>query len=168
MTRITLSPATETDLAAIGQLAHDIWWPTYSHFIPHGQISLMLEQSYTVDALKHQTATGGRFILARQADVAVGFAEYRTKVKDEAVMRIEKLYVSPQNQGQGVGRQLIEFVSEQARQSGKTHLELNVNRRNVPAIGFYRRNGFMIVAQVDTPYHGYVLDDYVMQKRLSS
>lgn len=167
MADITLSPATETELAVIQQLAYDIWWPTYGSFIPHAQIRLMLEQIYTVDALKRQVATGGHFVLARQSGVPVGFTEYRAKTDGDSIMRIEKLYVSPHSQGQGVGRRLIAYVAERSLQLGKTHLELNVNRRNEPAIGFYRRHGFVPIAEVDTPYHGYVLDDYVMQKPLT-
>ncbi len=166
MAEISISHATEAQFAIISQLAHEIWWPAYGHFIPHGQISLMLEQIYAEDALQRQAASGGHFLLAWQDEVPFGFSEYRTKLEAPAIMRIEKLYVSPRSQGQGMGRRLIEYISVRARDAGKTLLELNVNRSNETAIGFYRRNGFETVAEIDTPYHGYLLDDYVMQKKL--
>lgn len=166
MAEITISHATEAELAIVRQLAHEIWWPAYGHFIPHGQISLMLEQIYAEEALQRQAASGGHFLLARQAGAPLGFSEYRIKQQDPAIMRIEKLYVSPKSQGQGVGRRLIDYVAERALEDGKTRLELQVNRGNAAAIGFYRRNAFEAVAELDTPYHGYLLDDYVMQKEL--
>lgn len=164
MTDITISLAKETDLSTIRHLAHKIWWPAYEHVIPSGQISLMLAEFYSEEALKNQVANGGHFILARSVTQTVGFAEYRTKEGQSNILRMEKLYVDPDTQGRGVGRQLIGFISVQAREAGRTVLELNVNRKNESAIRFYRHQGFVIVGEMDTPYHAYVLDDYVMQK----
>lgn len=166
MATITISPATDADLAIINELAHAIWWPAYGQFIPHGQISLMLAEIYSMEALRRQVDQGGHFLVAWLGDAPVGFAEYRPKEKKPSIMRIEKLYVSPARQGKGVGVSLINYVAQRAIESGKAHLELNVNRRNAAAIGFYQKNGFSTVAETDTPYHGYVLDDYVMQKSL--
>lgn len=166
MDTISISLATDADLAIINELAHEIWWPAYEQVIPHGQISLMLEEFYTEEALRRQVASGGHFLVARLGDSPLGFAEYRAKKTDSAVMRIEKLYVSPRSQGKGVGRSMIEYVAERALEASKTHLELNVNRGNEAAIGFYRKNGFQAIAETDMPYHSYILNDYVMQKAL--
>lgn len=166
MTHITIDDATLADLPTLHQLAHDIWWPTYEHVIPHGQISLMLSELYSEEALKGEMDRGGHFLIAHLGDASLGFAEYRDKDGDDQIMRMEKLYVDPRSQGLGVGGSLIGCIAERALGLGKTVLELNVNRGNKKAIGFYKKNGFLVVAETDTPYHEYLLDDYVMQKPL--
>ncbi len=163
---MTISHASAADLPLIQRLANEIWWPAYGHIIPHGQISLMLGELYSEEALARQVASGGNFLIVRLGPDPLGFAEYREKPSDPHVMRMEKLYVGPRAQGRGVGRRLIAFIADRARELGKTMLELNVNRGNEAAIGFYHKNGFEVVAETDAPYHEYVLNDYVMQKAL--
>lgn len=164
---IILQAATAADVSSIRRLAHEIWWPTYGGFIAHGQISLMLELIYSEQALQAQIEAGQRFVLALRGQRAVGFVSFRPKPAEPDIMRIEKLYLSQSQQGKGTGRLLIDHVNQQAQVADCSLLELNVNRHN-PAVGFYDRQGFVITDTVDIPYHGYVLNDYVMQRRVIS
>ena len=164
---VQLRVATVADVPIIHQLAHDIWWPTYGNYIDHGQIRLMLELIYSEPALLEQFKTGQRFVLAMRGHTAVGFVGFRAKPAHPQTMRIEKLYVSPSEQGKGTGKLLIHHVAQTALAAGCSRLELNVNRNN-PAATFYDRQGFIVINTVDLPYHGYVLNDYVMQKELEA
>ncbi len=163
--QVTLRAATEADLPIIRRLAHDIWWPTYGSYLAHGQISLMLELIYAERKLQEQLDEGERFSLALRAGIAVGFVGFRPKPGNEATMRIEKLYIQPSEQGKGTGKLLVDHVAQTACAAGCNALELHVNRGN-PAEAFYRRQGFVIADTVDIPYHGYLLNDYVMRKAL--
>lgn len=44
MDELTIQTATPDVLPVIGQLANEIWWPTYGNYLPEGQISLMLDK----------------------------------------------------------------------------------------------------------------------------
>lgn len=167
LNKVTLRTAIAADFSVIRELAHDIWWPTYGGYLPHGQISLMLDLIYSEHALRSQFEAGQRFILAERAYVAVGFVGFQPKPDMPETMRIEKLYVQPPEQGKGTGKLLISRVSQAALAAGCSHMELNVNRNN-SAAEFYRQQGFVIADRVDTPYHGYTLNDYVMRKELGS
>ncbi|UZJ65165.1 GNAT family N-acetyltransferase [Sphingobacterium sp. KU25419] len=68
--------------------------------------------------------------------------------------------------GKGYGKLLLDFIAQLAKSKDLKRLELNVNRNN-PAYYFYLKQNFLITETVDIPYHGYVLDDYVMQKELT-
>lgn len=163
---LTLRTAVAADMPTIRQLAHDIWWPTYGGYLASGQVSLMLELIYSEPALLRQLEAGQRFTIAMRGDTAVGFVGFVPKLGKPQIMRIEKLYVTSSEQGKGTGTLLINHVSRHALAAGCSFLELNVNRNN-PATTFYDRQGFVIVDTVDIPYHGYVLNDYVMQKELA-
>lgn len=166
LSNVTLQAATARDLPVIRRLAYDIWWPTYGSYLVHDQISLMLELIYSEEALQAQLEAGQQFSLAMRGDVTVGFVGYQPKHGKAQTMRIEKLYVMPSEQGKGTGKLLIDYVTQTALADGYSCLELNVNRRNAAA-RFYDRQGFVIIDTVDIPYHGYVLNDYVMQKELA-
>ncbi|WP_262248901.1 GNAT family N-acetyltransferase [Parapedobacter soli] len=164
---VTLKAATAADAPAIRQLAHDSWWTTYGGYLDRGQISLMLELIYSEASLLAQFETGQSFTLAMRGHTPVGFTGFQPKPAEPHTMRIEKLYILPSEQGRGTGKLLINHVAQAALAGGRPQLELNVNRNN-PAVTFYQRLGFTVVDTVDTPYHGYVLNDYVMQKDLRS
>jgi len=162
MNETEIQAATSADVPTISTLAHAIWWPTYRDLLPHGQISLMLELMYSESALLDQLKNGQQFVFAVRNGTAVGFVGFQAKPA-ESIMRIEKLYVLPAEQGKGTGRQLINHVEMLASAVGIHCLELNVYRHN-PAKTFYERQGFKVVSEVDIPYHGYTLNDYIMQK----
>lgn len=162
------------DLELIHQLAHKIWWPTYQDYLDPLQIETMLADMYSVDALLEQQAAGVHFTIWEWDEQPAGFVGFGLKdapdsddseKPDPLIMRIEKLYLLPEAQGFGGGRLLMKHVEEEARAVGATKLELNVNRHN-PAQLFYRRQGFMIVQEVDIPYEGFFLNDFIMQKAI--
>ncbi len=71
-------------------------------------------------------------------------------------------------QGKGVGKLLLQEVTDRAQQLGQDTLLLNVNRFNV-AIDFYKRQGFYVIAEEDIDIgNGYFMNDYLMEKKLQS
>lgn len=131
----------------------------------------MLADMYSVDALLQEQAAGVHFTIWEWDEQPAGFVGFGLKdapdseKPDPLIMRIEKLYLLPEAQGFGGGRLLMKHVEEEARAVGAAKLELNVNRHN-PAQLFYRRQGFMIVQEVDIPYEGFFLNDFIMQKAI--
>lgn len=157
--------ATENDIPAIRQIAHITWQNTYRHIITPLQMDMMLEEMYSKEALLQQFKSGDRFAKAIYKDQILGFVSFRNATDSPTTIFISKLYVLPKTHGLGMGKSLIEFVSNIALQENKNQIELNVNRFN-KALYFYRRNGFYIHQSIDRPYHQFELNDYVMRKFL--
>lgn len=147
-------------IAAIGEASYR---STYPGILSEEQINFMLQKSYTVSAIQEMMQQGQDFYLLVEEAMAKGFIA--VQLKDEAILRIEKLYLLPETIGKGYGHALINFAAAWAQQKGLSTLELNVNRGN-PAYHFYLKQGFTVREIVDIPYYGYVLDDYVMQKEV--
>lgn len=162
---MNIRTATIADIPVIHRLAHEIWWPTYRDVLSEAQISFMLNNMYSEDALRRQMDEGMEFRLAERESIAVAFAAYSLTESNDMVYKLHKLYVLPSEQGKGTGRQLIENISDTSREKGGKILELNVNRGN-PAYQFYKKLGFETYQTVDIPYFGFVLNDYVMRKPL--
>ena len=156
--------ATKQDLTTIHTLAHEIWWPTYQSFLSKEQISFMLNKSYSEAALEEQMNENVIFLLGERNDTAVAFAGYLLNLTNR-ICNLHKLYILPSEQGKGTGKTLINHIMEISQEAGANILELNVNRNN-PALGFYKALGFEIIQEVDIPYYGFVLNDFVLRKRL--
>ena len=156
-----VTKATADQAQIIHDLVHQIYYPTYKDILTKEQIDFMLDKSYTIEALQHAMATDQDFYLLKEEDEYVGFMAL--KQATDTIVRIEKLYLLPEMQGKGCGKLLINYAQDMALSVGKHRLELNVNRSN-KAYNFYLKQGFKVIQEIDIPYYGYILDDYVMQQ----
>ena len=63
-----------------------------------------------------------------------------------------EFHVHPERQGEGIGRQLMEAVIENARRAGCRVIVCETQNTNAPAVDFYRKLGFEI-GGVDLSYY---------------
>lgn len=158
--------ATKEHLPIIHQLSHSIWPVAYKNVISEGQIDYMLEMMYSLESLEEQLQNNKVFILAEEANEFVGFASYELNFDGFQKTKIHKLYVLPETQGKGVGKQLVDYIAEIASKNQNTFLQLAVNKNN-KAKDFYVKIGFEIAYEaVFDIGNGFVMDDYIMEKRL--
>lgn len=153
----------EERLCVIKDLAHTIWPVVYQEMLSPEQLRFMLDNIYTLSALTEALHEGENFYIYQVEGKVIGFTSIKEKSE---VMRLEKLYVLPENHHRGVGAALLSFVEQEARNRGFDIVELNVNRRN-SACSFYLKKGFEIYQEIDIPYYSFVLDDYIMRKRIT-
>ena len=163
MRGIEILDATSGDELIIRDLAWATWWTAYGDIVSVDQNRYMLETLYDGETLRHQIASGDQqFIILREDGRPSGFAAYSARAEDPSVYKLHKLYVLPECQGKGFGRQLLQEVTSRLRARQIKTLELNVNRKN-PALKFYESSGFVVVRQEDIPIGPYWMNDYVMR-----
>ena len=162
---IQIRPVTQPDVPGIAALAREIWQATYPGIITQAQIDFMLEQRYGHERLYDDLEDLHKWLdQAFHEGRRVGFA-FSEIYKGE--FKLDKLYIHPDVQRRGVGGQLIAHVAERARKQGYPCVILQVNKRNEKAINSYMKYGFSIRAStVDDIGQGYVMDDFVMEKKL--
>ena len=69
-------------------------------------------------------------------------AGYVAVERQGQAVRIEQLFVSPQHEGEGIGKQLLEYAEGFAISQGASLLEVVVESDNRRAVAFYRGRGF--------------------------
>jgi ribosomal protein S18 acetylase RimI-like enzyme len=79
------------------------------------------------------------------AEVSGTPAGYVALEREERAVRIDQLFVSPEHEAEGVGRQLLEFAEGYAIWKGAEALRVVVEAENERALSFYRGRGFMRV-----------------------
>jgi ribosomal protein S18 acetylase RimI-like enzyme len=150
-------------LPIIIELTKKIWPVAYGTILSKAQLDFMIQKFYNETALQELMQKGHVFYLAQdEKENYVGFVSYEiNSVPDKT--KIHKIYVLPETQGTGLGRQFFELVKEQAKENNQNAIFLNVNKYN-NALHFYTKLGFSIVnGEVIDIGEGYVMDDYIME-----
>jgi ribosomal protein S18 acetylase RimI-like enzyme len=150
-------------LTIVIELTKKIWPVAYGTILSKAQLDYMIQKFYNETALQELIQKGHIFYLAQdEKENYVGFVSYEiNSVPDKT--KIHKIYVLPETQGTGLGRQFFELVKEKAKENNQKAIFLNVNKYN-NALDFYTKLGFSIVNdEVIDIGEGYVMDDYVME-----
>lgn len=153
---------TPQDVDAVAALARVVWQATYPPLIPQAQIDAMLADRYAAGRIRAQLDDPNHaWRVARQGASLTGFAH---AMRDGADSKLDKLYVHPDHQRQGIGATLLRAVCDWARAHGARRLRLQVNRGNARAIRAYEKYGFCIIdSRVFAIGGGFVMDDHVME-----
>jgi GNAT superfamily N-acetyltransferase len=81
------------------------------------------------------------------AEVSGVPAGYVALDKQEEAVRVDQLFVSPEHEGQGVGRRLLEFAEGYAISIEASVLQIVVRDDDSRAVEFYRGRGFVPVGE---------------------
>jgi diamine N-acetyltransferase len=162
---ITIRLANTDDLKTVERLAREIWPGTYGEILSREQLDYMLDLIYNNAALSDQLLNQQHtFLMVEQDGEPVAFAAYSTV--EPGISKLHKIYVHQKTQGQGIGKQLIDYIVSQLRTQNIHTLRLNVNRQN-KARFFYEKLGFEVVKEEDIDIgKGYFMVDYVMEKSI--
>jgi diamine N-acetyltransferase len=161
-----IKAATVNDIQVIQDLTEKIWRPTYQPILTPEQIEYMLEMIYSTASLHKQiTELKHQFLILTDEEKPIGFAAYSTTDTPD-VYKLQKIYLDFNYQGKGVGKLLLQEVTDQVKAQGANILELDVNRFNKAKL-FYEKQGFCVYKEKDTDIgHGYLMEDFVMRKLL--
>lgn len=159
---VDMGPA---DIAAITRLARRTWEHAYPGIITAGQIDYMLRQRYAADVIERELHRPDVWWDQILIDGRLGGFMSTWLDDDGRLLKIDKLYVAPERQRNGLGGRLLAHADSRAAALGCTALTLSVNKRNVRAIAAYRKHGFRITGSVCTDIGGgFVMDDHLMQR----
>jgi diamine N-acetyltransferase len=150
------------DIPRIQEISSQAWPATFGDLVGEAFVAHELQREYSHEALLQQFGQGHQFILLTGDEQSLGYASFEQF--PEGRSKLHKLYLLPECKGKGYGKQLLLWVIETLEARGVRRLELLVNRDN-PAVRFYRKMGFDIVASVDTPVGAdFWRNDYRMVK----
>ena len=164
---ISFKKITETDLPEIERLAREIWPVCYKEIITSRQLNYMLDNFYSQESLSKQMLQEKHvFILVVENQKNIGYLSYTTIFEPNGALHLNKIYLIPQQQGKGLGKEMLQFAESAVKELGATALELNVNKYN-HALHFYNHSGYTLKeeAVIDIG-NGFVMDDFILIKNL--
>jgi ribosomal protein S18 acetylase RimI-like enzyme len=155
-------PASAQDIPVIYALAEKIWFDHYPSIISREQISYMLGNFYSPEALTKQMAEGHRFYLIHQEGKTVGYLSESEVTGGDYFLH--KFYIGTSLQGKGIGSEVLDIVFNS--KPGIRTIRLTVNRMNYKSINFYFRNGFIIEKTADFDIgNGFFMNDFIMLRK---
>jgi ribosomal protein S18 acetylase RimI-like enzyme len=113
----------------------------------------------TVESVKQKLQTGN-FVLAEINYEIVGCVFYENKV---SYVDLGRLSVIPQHRRQGIGRMLIDYVEQKARQNQIPNVRLGVRMVLVNLRRYYEGLGYKIIS-LET-HAGYAEPTYVLMEK---
>lgn len=164
---ITLDPLTDRDFDTVARLADTIWRGHYGTMISMAQIDYMLDGRYTAENLGRYIDSDARWMRVLRVDgQAAGYCSWSLGEREDEV-KMEQLYLLAEHKGKGLGGLMLRTIEEACRALGRPVLYLTVNKGNLDSIAVYLRSGFAVREEVVFDIgNGYVMDDYVMVKRV--
>lgn len=135
---IDMRLACPADLDGILEVGRVTWPATYTPLVGENYVRNVLAQWWTAEGTM-PSISDGRVWVADDAGKIEGMAMYGIR---DRVVDIWKLYVRPERQGEGIGRELLACLIAATRESAD-RVTLAYMDGNAAAQAFYERMGFV-------------------------
>lgn len=148
---ITLTPCTPDDLPALQAVSRATFADTFGAENSAADLAAYLERAYNLAQLSSEMSQPTtQFVFVRQADTVAGYlklnwGESQSDHEGENLLEVERIYILPEFKRQGLGRQLLTYAEQTARQLNKAGIWLGVWENNFAAQKFYQKLGFQAV-----------------------
>ena len=162
------------DLEVLQAFSRKCYYDTFASLNTPENMQAYLDEAYATEKLRAELLDPAcTFVFLYLDDKLAGYlklneAAAQTDVHDEASLEIERIYVSQDFQGAGLGRLLMTYALDFAAEKRFAYVWLGVWEKNARAIRFYERNGFRKFAT-----HVFVMGDdaqtdWLMRKDLAA
>lgn len=158
---ITLAKCQQNDVKQLQAISIETFNDTFKDQNSPDNIEAYLARAFTEEQLKKELANQSSafyFISVVNEEVAgylkVNVDEAQSEKMGDQALEIERIYIRRNYQGQGLGKYLMDKAIELATAQNKKSIWLGVWEKNEPAIGFYKKLGF-----VQTGTHSFYMGD---------
>lgn len=168
--------ATESDFAAVAEIALKSFLLAYAGIFSRAEIEALVSESYAPPTLARFVEQAGRAethfeVVTRSDERLVGFCvmgsgrtpaqrKFYHRFYSRMIGHLYRLYLDPAFTGKGVGHALMSRGEDFLRERGIFRYSCYVHRGNEIGKRFYLREGFRHVAEKDRG------DDWYMEKSL--
>ena len=157
---ISISTLNNEDIEELSRLAKMVWHECFINIISYDQIEYMTDLFLSPEAIKDNIEHAYIYRIIKEDDTMIGFTASKP---EEKKIFLSKLYLLDTYRGRGLGKMMVEDV---INLYDKDEIYLTVNKYN-RAVDLYKHLGFEIIDSVVNDIgNNYVMDDYIMSKRI--
>lgn len=111
------------------------------------------------------------FYFACQGDERVAYLKFNfdhhpPEIGSNRTLQVQRIYIDPSFQGQGLGRQLLDFAQQRAAEAGLAWVWLSVWQKAPATVAFYEHCGFEICGTEWFSLGGEPQSDWLMRRRV--
>ena len=169
---LAIKKCTAEDLEVLRQLSIKTYYETFSHQNTAENMAAYLEDAFDEGKLRRELGDENSSFFFLYADerlagyLKLNEAPSQTDINDSDSLEIERIYVSGEFQGAGLGRYLMEQTINIATERRKKYAWLGVWEKNEKALSFYKRSGFYEIGTHKFVMGEDVQTDYIMRRDL--
>lgn len=167
---VTFEPVTAATVPQLAELAHEIWFEYWPALIGADQTAYMVEQFQSQPAIERDMQEHAyEYWLVRAADNGrvVGYTGGHVEPETNRFF-ISKIYLLAAERGKHFASAVVRFYEQLCRERGLDAMYLTVNKGNKLGVRAYEGNGFTTIDAVETDIgQGFIMDDYIMEKRVN-
>ena len=160
------------DADILADFSRQKFYETFASMNTPENMAVYLNEAFAPEKIRAELANPDSAFYFLYADeklagyLKLNEAPAQTDVRDAQSLEIERIYVSKDFQGEGLGRYLLEKATSIAMRREKKYIWLGVWEKNEKALRFYKRNGFYPIGA-----HVFMIGDdeqtdYLMRKDL--
>ena len=144
------------ELEELRKLSIETFSDTFTEQNNEIQIKAYLEKAFNTDQLRSELSNPESFFyFVKEEDKILGYLKLNTKTAQtdqvlDSSLEIERIYLTQEAQGKGIGKLLMDFSIAEAKRRNLLCLWLGVWEKNEKAIAFYKSYGFEVFA--DHPF----------------
>ena len=170
----TIRPVQPEDAEFLAQLGRQSYLDHYADLWHQPGLDAFLRRSFELSKLRrelrHEPNIRYFFVLSDSGQ-PVGFAKLKLHqwlpgLRSRNAVLLQKIYFLREAAGQGLGQQLMEYVFDYARQTGKELMWLDVLKSNTGGQRFYERLGFEKYREIPFQTDKMDVGMWVMKKEL--
>ncbi len=169
---LTFRDAEMKDAAGLAEIGRETFVETFGDLYPPGDLRQFLDETYSLSKMEAElsdpevevrVAYSGKKMVAY---CKIGPCKLPIDTGPEPALELHRVYVYQAGQGVGVGRILLAWAIERARQRGAKNLYLGVWESNERAIALYESRGFEKVGGYKFKVGDTLDDEFIMRLRL--
>ncbi len=160
------------DAAAIRQLSEKTFRDTYTIYNTPENMELHVAKNFSLQQIgKELKGTDSQYFIIESEQEIVAFAKlvkgHSTEgLEDKNVVEIERFYIDKTQQGQQLGRKLMDFCVEWSIENNFEIIWLGVWENNANAMKFYQKMGFEFLSKHTFVLGTEVQTDFTMKRNL--
>ena len=156
---------TDEQVQQIASLAEVIWNEHFTPIIGKEQVDYMVEKFQSYPALNEQIAEGYEYYQLFDNGEFCGYTGIHPG--EDNRLFLSKLYIKKEARGRHLATKAFSFLKELCRDRGYTAIWLTCNKYNDNTLAVYRHLGFETIDTQEADIgHGFIMDDYIMEKRI--
>lgn len=160
---------TSDEQEQLAELAEHIWTEYWPALIGGEQTRYMIEQFQSLEAIRRDMAEHAYeywLVCAAEDGRVVGYTGGHVEPETNRYF-ISKIYLLASERGKHFASAIIQFYENLCCDRGLDAMYLTVNKGNELGIRAYLGRGFKTIDAVESPIgKGFVMDDYIMEKRV--
>lgn len=149
LSKIEIENVTVNDIEKLQVIGKQTFHETFSESNSEENMKNYLEEGFSTEKLIAElNDKNSEFYFAKIDKKIIGylkinFGASQTELKENKALEIERIYVSKEFHGKNVGQLLYDKAILIAKQKNVKYVWLGVWEKNIRAINFYKKNGFV-------------------------